>query len=162
MAKHLIEALKDLTKLHERFNGLAKEKAEAVKKSEMKTLDEVLKRESALIQELSACEKKRQIATSDWLHRQGLVKENVTVEEMIPYLEDEEGDELRFWQQRLLEEIRLWKEQNELNEQLIHESLRFVNMSLDAFQPKQSENYARPNRGHSYAEERRSVFDSKA
>ncbi|WP_183163858.1 flagellar protein FlgN [Alteribacter keqinensis] len=158
----LTAVLKELTQLHQLFNELAKEKTEAVRKGQIEDLEKIMKQETACIHQLKKLEEKRQRATSVWLETQGLVKENVTVEEIIPYLDDEEQKELTLWQTRLLEQITMWKEQNDLNEQLIEESLRFVNMSLDVFQPNRSENYSRPDTGHSHTEERRSIFDSKA
>ncbi|WP_157812110.1 flagellar protein FlgN [Alteribacter populi] len=159
----LTAILKQLTQLHERFNEQALEKRDAVKVGDMQGLETIMKTESALIQELRKLEKMRQVVTSSWLESRGLVKENVTVEEILTHLGESDREEMSKWQTRLVEQIQLLKEKNELNEQLIQESLRFVNMSLDAVQPqRETENYTRPNQQINAYDTPQSLFDSKA
>src|SRR5690554_2452611 len=144
--QEIVTIFKALTAVHEKFNEKAIEKQEAVKKGNMQALDQLLKEESALIQQLGKLENTRQHVVNAWMQEKGFVKENVTFEQLMKFFTEENKEELLHWEQRLVQEITKLKQQNELNQQLIEESLRFVNMSLDAMQPKQEfSNYHNPS-----------------
>lgn len=169
MAKEveIITIFKALTAVHEKFNEKAIKKEEAVKKNDIPTLNELLKEESALIQQLRKLENTRQHVVHAWMQEKGFVKEDVTFEQLLKFFPEEHKEELQQWKERLVSEITKLKDQNELNQQLIEDSLRFVNMSLDAMQPQQEfSNYQKPTSSRRGMDEdigfgNRSLFDSK-
>ncbi|MBU9711766.1 flagellar protein FlgN [Evansella tamaricis] len=165
--QELITIFQAMTALHERFNDKALQKQEAVKKGDIPGLEKVMKEESALIQQLRKLETTRQHAVKTWMEEKGLVKEDITMDALLQFFPEEERKELQHWQQRLVMEIKKLKEQNELNQQLIEESLRFVNISLETVQPQQQfGNYHRPSgktgEDDDLGSGTRPLFDSKA
>lgn len=168
MAKEqeIITIFKALTAVHEKFNEKAVQKERAVIKNDIDTLDEILKEETALIQQLRKLENTRQHVVNEWMKKKGYVKEDVTFGKLLDTFPGEYKDELLQWKERLEEEITKLKNQNELNGQLIEDSLLFVNMSLDLMQPQQQfNNYQKPTAkggDDDFDIGNRSLFDSKA
>ncbi|WP_280769576.1 flagellar protein FlgN [Salipaludibacillus daqingensis] len=136
MEQELIQIFQAMTVLHERFNEQAVRKEEVIKTGDMQGLEQVMKDESPLIQHLRKLENTRQHLVQEWMKEKGLVKENVTMEQLTPLFPEKDREDLLYWQQRLMTEIQKLKEQNNLNQQLLEDSLRFVNLSLDAMNPQ--------------------------
>lgn len=164
MSKQFVQIIQAMTVLHEKFNKSAKEKLTVIKEGDMTALERIMKDESVLIQQLHKLEATRLHEVEVLAAGKGLVKEDVTIETLLPFFSEGERKEVEHWQDRLLSEIMELKQQNDLNQQLLEESLRFVNMSLDAMQPQsQFENYQVPNmKNKENTDTKHSLFDSKA
>lgn len=163
MSKAIIQVLADLIKLHQRLNEFALEKTEIIKKNDMPSLDALLKKESAFIQQLRKLEEDRLYVTSDYMRSKGIETEGVTMAKLIELMPKEEQPLLKKLQQALLSEIERLRTNNELNQQLLLDSLRFVNFSLDLIAPEPEEvNYQRPTKTETGPSHGRSLFDSKA
>ncbi|WP_026672376.1 flagellar protein FlgN [Alkalihalobacterium bogoriense] len=162
--KNIAEVLQELLSVHQAFRKLAKEKAEVLKKGDMPALDQLIKKEAVVIQQLKKLEQDRLFVVEQYLHSKGLVTEGVTMAQLIQMTSPEEQEVLEKLQQELLEEIEGLKAENELNQQLIQDSLRFVNLSLDMLSPQQDEdvNYKRPKSNQYEGGASRSIFDSRA
>ncbi|UCZ52696.1 flagellar protein FlgN [Bacillus shivajii] len=163
MSKQLAQILQAMTAIHKKFNDQAKEKQAVIKEGDMAQLEQLMKDETVLIQQLRKLEATRQHTVEQWMADKGLVKEDVTMETILQFF-PEERTELEEWQEKLLHEIEQLKQQNDLNQQLLEESLRFVNMSLDSMQPQSHfQNYGRPDvKTEEGPAPERSLFDSKA
>ncbi|SES30264.1 FlgN protein [Salipaludibacillus aurantiacus] len=166
MVEQLIQIFQAMTVVHERFNEQAARKEEVIKKGDMPGLEQVMKEESPLIQQLRKLENTRQRLVQEWLEQKGIIKEDITMDKLIPLFPEKEREDLQYWQQRLMTEIHKLKDQNELNEQLLEDSLRFVNLSLDAMSPQnQFAGYGGDGSnddGEDFGPGGRSLFDSKA
>ncbi len=162
-AKEIIAVIAEMIKLHKTFNELAIEKTDIIKKSDIKALDMLIKKEGALIHQLNQLEQKRMSVVEAFLNRKGLVTEGVTMEQVIEMAPKEEQPILTKLQRALMSEIDRLKKNNEQNQQLIEDSLRFVNLSLDLLAPEPEEiNYQRPAQKNYDSDTKRSIFDSKA
>lgn len=159
----IASVLADLIKLHKQFNEMAKEKTEIIRKNDMPALDQLLKKETALIKQLKKLEQDRLFVVNEYLRKKGIAREGVTMAGLIEMASGSEQVVLNKLQKGLLSEIEQLKEQNALNQQLLEDSLRFVNLSLDLIAPDPEDvNYRRPNsRGYEDGMNR-SIFDSKA
>lgn len=168
MEQKLIQIFQAMTVVHERFNEQAVRKEEAIKTGDMEGLDQVMKEESPLIQQLRKLENTRQHLVQQWMKDKGLVKENVTMDHLTPLFPEKEREDLQYWQQRLMTEIHKLKEQNSLNQQLLEDSLRFVNLSLDAMNPQDQNQFisysgdGEKDDADDFKPGGRSLFDSKA
>lgn len=163
-AQAIAAVLADMIKLHKIFNELATEKTEIIKKGDMPALDQLLKKETLLLKKLKKLEQDRLFVVNEYLTFKGMAKEDVTMDELIQSATRDEQDVLQRLQKGLLSEIQLLQQHNELNQQLIADSLRFVNLSLDLIAPDPEEmTYQRPTKKKAYDEgQGRSIFDSKA
>ena len=161
-AQLIITCMKKLVQVHRTFNDLAEEKTVTLTKGDISHLRSLLQKESAILKQLQQLEQERARLVRFFINGKGLVTEGGTLNELIPHVTNEEKEELLSLQKDLIEQIEILKKKNELNQQLIQDSLRFVNLSLDVLQPElDTGNYGRTNKDDDEPMGR-SLFDSKA
>ncbi|MCM3716129.1 flagellar protein FlgN [Alkalihalobacillus oceani] len=162
--KAITELLEALITIHHELNKAAGQKVELIKKGDMPALEELVRAEAKLVRKAQATESMREKVVRTFLLSKGKVTENATLAEVKEWATTEEREQLDALQQQLVTELHLLKRQNELNQQLIEESLRFVNLSLDLMVPHQEDiSYKRPNeRDDQPYDTGHSLFDSKA
>lgn len=160
-AKSIIEALRKMTRLHEVMNSLAKQKTEFVKKGDIDSLRSLLKEENKQVQEIRQTEALLMQDTHDFLEQRGVITDTPTLSKVIE-ASDEKGI-LEHEKEKLEEQIEKLKQQNQLNQDLLAQSLQFVQMSLDVLQPNiESYNYNRSDNNPDTKQPSRSIFDSNA
>ena len=159
----LTEALKELVKVHIALNDLAKQKTDCVIKGDISNLNSFIQKEAVHIKQLQVLETARIRAVSQLAREEGFFMERGTIQEILPYLKEDQKKAVELLQKQLLEEVIKLKYENDLNRQLIEDSLRFVNLSLDMMQPEEdSGNYTRSTSDNEHAVAGRPIFDSKA
>ncbi|MFS8189046.1 flagellar protein FlgN [Rossellomorea marisflavi] len=160
----LTTTLDRLHKLHISLLDLSKRKTNIIKASEMDQLDGLLKDEQRHLAAIQTVENDRQIHSEQYTESNGRsFDEPPTLLQCMETAPQEEKEELSDWHGKLTAVITELKEQNELNQKLVYQSLQFVNMSLSALQPKDERtNYTRPNDDNKVPAPSRSLFDSKA
>ncbi|ARK32099.1 flagellar protein FlgN [Halalkalibacter krulwichiae] len=161
--KAITQLIERLFEIHEQLYHLAVDKLEPIKKGDMKALEQIVREESKLAHKLQTTEMLRQKVVRTYLFEQGEAKEGATMTDVKRYATKEEAEKLELLQQQLLDYAQKLKQQNELNQDLIAESLRFVNLSLDLMVPHQEDVSYHP---HEHEDRPigngRSIFDSKA
>ncbi|UXH43423.1 flagellar protein FlgN [Rossellomorea vietnamensis] len=162
-ATNLIATLEKLYKLHKSLFGLSVSKTDVIKKGDMSELDRVLMDEQKHLAAINTVEAERQRESSHYLQSRGVpFNEAPTISHCIEHSAPQDQETLAHWQGKLLGIIGELKDQNELNQKLVYQSLQFVNMNLSMTQPQpEQSNYSRPN-GEKKAQTSRSIFDSKA
>lgn len=156
-------ALKGLIQAHQSLNEIAAEKTEVLKNGDMQALNEIVQKEAVLIKELRKIEVNRFKLMAQFCQQKGLATEDVTLESLLSFATNEEQTVLRDLQRSLKEEVHRLKSQNELNQILIQDSLRFVNLSLDLLLPDQeSIHYQHPTQKSQKSSQNYTLFDSKA
>ncbi|WP_243356010.1 flagellar protein FlgN [Bacillus litorisediminis] len=142
MSEQVLQSqLEKLLQLHQEVLLLSQQKTEVVKKGDMENLQQILKKEQKLILELDRAEKERQAAA------QVIVPsaEKPTIENCLPQLSQEQQEKLIGLRDKLKEVIAQIELQNNLNYELIQQSLQFIHVSLNLFRPKEeSINYSPP------------------
>lgn len=168
MTKQLVQVMQALTKVHEQFNQQAKRKETAIIQGDMAELESVMKAESPLIQQLRKLENTRLHLVAAWKEDNRVFKKDATMEQLLPHFPESERSELSYWSDKLISEVRALQRQNERNQLLIEDSLKFVNMSLDQMTVG-NESYAGYSGNGKAADDTeadagpaRSLFDSKA
>ncbi|MEM5591534.1 flagellar export chaperone FlgN [Niallia circulans] len=92
----------------------------------------------------------------------GSEQKQTTLDDVIKTVDDQTKDILMEIKQKLVEVLGLIKTQNETNQQLINQSLQFIEVSLDLLKPDiDTYNYNRSESKTSYEKERYSIFESK-
>ncbi|ERN51974.1 flagellar protein FlgN [Alkalihalophilus marmarensis] len=163
-AQLVIQALAELLKLHQELNKKALQKPGAIKANDMNALSQVVREETKLIRAVQAADAKRARAAGELMRHKGEGREDATVQTLLTYTEGEDRLMIERLQQALLKEVSRLSEQNEQNKELIEESLRFVNLSLDLMVPQSEDvHYQHPTDKQEQTElYSRSAFDSKA
>ncbi|GKU83403.1 flagellar protein FlgN [Niallia sp. NCCP-28] len=140
----LIDILEKMVKLHKSLHAIAGNKTEVIKKGDIEPLQQIMKDEQAHIMSIQKLEAARQNAAKKIAPE--LLHPSLT--DCIKRLNQEEAAKVAETADNLKQIIMDLKEANTLNQQLLTQSLQFVNVSLNAFKPtNRSINYGRPLNG---------------
>jgi flagellar biosynthesis/type III secretory pathway chaperone len=162
-AKQLIELLEKHVKLHKGLLELANKKTEALKKGDMEALSEMMKEEQKYIVAIKQIEKERILAVEKIISALGHTQTEPTLTTCIELVEEPERRALERLRDNLVAIVAELRNINELNQQLLQQSLQFVNMMLDMIMPQLPEvNYKKPNMSPVSYGSSPSLFDSKA
>ncbi|MDR7073156.1 flagellar protein FlgN [Fictibacillus barbaricus] len=143
--------LERLFKSHEDLLSLGERKTEALKTGDMKALDLLLKEEDIQVKKLQVIEKERLIKFA-----------NVTVSDVLEQADELEKDKLFSLQEKLVKAYEALKSRNELNQDLLEQSLQYVNMTLSMVQPTGEPATYSKTKTNPYNPNHSSLFDSKA
>lgn len=156
----LIDILEKQFKLHEKLYDLSLAKTELIKKGDMEGLQSILKDEQTFVAAIQTMEVKRQESAKQLLGKED--ESEITLTDCIAAVTEDQKDSLDALQSNLISIIEKLQAQNELNQMLTHQSLQFVNMTLDMLQPRQEAmNYSRPDQ-QTAKKPAVSLFNSKA
>ncbi|RWZ55036.1 flagellar protein FlgN [Halobacillus fulvus] len=159
--QQVVQLMGQMKQLNESLLSLSHKKTEAIKTNDMNSLQQLLTMERKHVQAINKVEKERIEAVTRWYNEHEIPATDPTVSEMLTYLEGEEHQQLHNAYNELILVLSELKNQEQLNAELIQQSLQFVNVSLDMLEPSLEQ----VNYGHQPgvdAKSKRSVFDSKA
>lgn len=156
-AQKLIETLDKMVRLHERLLQLAEKKTEVIKLNDMNGLDQLLKDEQKYVAAIQTMESQRKQQVMELTGRG-----DATLSDCIRQAPADERERLQELQRGLFQYVKELKEQNELNQQLVYQSLQFVNMSMGLLQPQpERATYSHPAKHRSQQPHKQSMFDSQ-
>jgi flagellar biosynthesis/type III secretory pathway chaperone len=143
--------LERLFKSHEDLLALGERKTEVLKLGDMKALDVLLKEEDLQVKKLQLIEKERLLKFA-----------NVSLVDVLDQADGTEKENLIQLQEQLIQIHEALKSRNELNQELLEQSLQYVNMSLSMVQPETEPVTYSKLRTNGYNSSNTSLFDSKA
>jgi flagellar biosynthesis/type III secretory pathway chaperone len=135
-AEKLISTMEKLLKLHKSLYELAQKKTEKVKIGDIDALNQILKDEQAHLTAINLLENERQKYTSSLVPG----TEKPTMEDCIAVVDESARNKLDRLRSELKNMITEIQQRNELNQQMLFQSLQFVNLSLNLIAP-QPEDY---------------------
>ena len=135
-AEQLISTMEKLLKLHKSLYEVAQKKTETVKIGDIGALNHILKDEQAHLTAINLLENERQKYTSSLVPR----TEKPTIEECLAVVDESTRNKLDHLRSELKNTITEIQQRNELNQQMLFQSLQFVNLSLNLIAP-QPEDY---------------------
>ncbi|MFD1334158.1 flagellar protein FlgN [Oceanobacillus iheyensis] len=160
MSEKIISKINKLLELHQEILELSKKKTIEIKDGHVDALQTLLAKERKLARQLQQCEEERMQVVQEWSAEHRLSKTNPTISEIIDYIEEDKQKQLLTMATSLTDTIKELKKQEQLNQVLLNESMKFVQLSLDLMNPTiKTMNYG-SEKGMNEAS--RSVFDSKA
>ncbi|UII55617.1 flagellar protein FlgN [Cytobacillus spongiae] len=158
--KDVISNLEKLTMLQKSLVNISMQKTEIIKSEDVEPLNQLIKNESKHIQVIKKIEADL-IAISKEVN--GMEEDSPTITDLIHLAEGDEQERLLALKQELEETIGALTKRNRLNQQLLEQSLQFIQVSMDLLNPTiDSYNYEKPNQSSEYEELNRSIFNSKA
>lgn len=157
----IIQSLINLLQIHEELIEISKQKTEIIKEGSTEKLQKIVITEYKQVQKLEQAELKRHEAVKKWFIETDNQKKEMTITQMLNVITDEaEKDRLGEITLQLTKAITELKRQEQLNEELLQQSLQFVQVSLNAINPTlQQMNYGN---NQQTARTEISAFDSKA
>ncbi|WP_297990094.1 flagellar protein FlgN [uncultured Anoxybacillus sp.] len=127
----MIDLMQKLLKLHRGLLQLAKQKTEAIKKSDIGALQDMMNKEQTYVMAIRQLESERMRLLAH------LPEEERTVRRFAEQLPQQERGALLELADELSALIGELKQQNELNMQLLQQSLQFIHFTLDAIMPNE-------------------------
>lgn len=158
--RSVTQTLTELQSIHEELIHVSKQKTNIIKEGSVTKLQQLLRKERHYLKLLENAETKRQNEVEKWfLQQPSLLDKTITT--MLPLITDEgDHENLEKMTIALTKSITRLKQQEQLNQELIEQSMQFVQISLDLMSPTiESLNYSNKQ---NQKQQRRSVFDSKA
>lgn len=132
----IIQSLQKLIGLHESLLEISKQKTAVVKEGSVESLQPLLLKERKHVQALEQAETKRQKAVQVWVAEHIPGMEQATITGILEVLNDEQSKkELEKVTITLTETITELKQQEQLNQSLIQQSMQFVELSLNMMKP---------------------------
>lgn len=138
-AESLIVIMNKMFKLHKSLYELTVKKTDIVKKGDTAALDQLLKDEQAHVAAINKLEQERLVVSNAIVPAASLQE--------IAEANPSEKDKLLQIKEDLVGVISDIKARNELNQQLIHQSLQFINFSKSLVMPQEKEINYRPPAG---------------
>jgi flagellar biosynthesis/type III secretory pathway chaperone len=155
----LISIMNKLIKLHKSLYELSVKKTDIVKKGDMDDLNLLLKDEQAHMAAINKVEQERLAEAKSILP----IADNPSLLEIANLANPAEKDLLFEKKKKLLKLINEIKDRNELNQQLIHQSLQFINFSKSLVVPQEREiNYGPTAGKKTQPGQTPGMFNSKA
>ncbi|WP_026694345.1 flagellar protein FlgN [Peribacillus kribbensis] len=162
-AQNIISAMAKLLKLHKSLLDLARQKTEIVKQGSMEELNRIMIDEQKHVKAITVVEAEREQAVAMFLAAQGSYHLQPSLAACLEFAAEEERTQFITLREDLKALVYELKDANFLNQQLIYQSLQFINMSLDMVRPRpQAFNYERPMAAGAASAAPRSYFNSKA
>lgn len=143
---NIVATLEKLEKMHKSLLELAVAKTDHIKQGDMEKLDQMIKNEQAHIAAIDTLEQQRQSMVTDYLRAKGIaLTDTPTVADVIDAASSTETadatEALISVRQRLMEVLDKLKNQNDLNQKMVFNSLQMIHITLDAMRPRQQEQF---------------------
>ncbi|WP_245843942.1 flagellar protein FlgN [Oceanobacillus rekensis] len=161
MTHVMTQSLEQLVRIHEDLLAVSIDKTSKVKDGSIDDLQALLVKERKLIRLSEQAEGNRQHTVRAWCEKNGMALEDATITNILQHVTDKaEQVKMEKAAIKLTDVITKLKQQEQLNQVLISQSMQFVQLSLDLMSPTlKSMNYGA---GSEMESPSRSVFDSKA
>lgn len=161
----VLQTMSELNDVHLTLLELAEQKKHALIHNQVEQLTQIVTKENKLLKRIGELDQQRVEAIGNFLIEKGY-KPNprVTVSDLTKIIFNaEEKRTLVDSQKQLLATIRKLREYNELNQQMIEQSLAFINYSIDIMSGSDGDEliYSNPNQTSS-GSGRKGLFDAKA
>lgn len=161
----LLETIDKLQEAHEALLELAKVKTPVLVSNDIDQLNMIVNRENKWVRSIAEANQQRLQLVGTYLITRGYnPNPKITVSDLIKVIfKAEEKQALSHAQQKLLATIKELKECNYINQQLIEQSLSFIDYSIDLVlgAPEDDVVYQNPNL-QAYGTKRPGIFDTKA
>lgn len=162
-ADKIIQSLENLHLLHKSLYQIAKKKTDIIKSGDIDALRSLINDETKHIQAIRKFETELSRNATTFLEQNGYSKSDFKLNDCINILIEPAKTKVTQLKIALENQIKELKYQNDLNQEMLEQSLQFVNLSLDIILPDiDSFNYDRPGQNLQTGQEGRSIFDSKA
>jgi flagellar biosynthesis/type III secretory pathway chaperone len=155
--KNLISVMEKLLKLHQSLYELSAKKTDIVIKGDLDALNQIIKDEQAHISAISKLEGERQKVAGEILPG----TEKPTISDCMEAADGAEKEALGQLRTELMEIVSKIKDQNEVNQQMIHQALQFVQGTMNLVTPQQVEFNYGPQAGKTSGQTS-GLFNSKA
>lgn len=161
----LLEIMNKLQEAHEALLELAQNKTPLLVSNDIDRLNMIVSKENKWLRLIAEANQQRVQCIGSYLISRGYnPNPNITISDLIKVIfKVEEKLALSQAQQKLVATIKLLKKENEINQQLIEQSLAFINYTIDLVLGAPEDDVVYQNPSHqTYGAKRAGLFDTKA
>ncbi|UJF33230.1 flagellar protein FlgN [Paenibacillus hexagrammi] len=161
----VISIMREQIDLHDSLLTLGHQKKAVLINNEVALLNQIVLKESKLIKQIEALEKQRMMEISSFLLSRGFnPNPKITITDLIRVVfKAEDKVKLQEHQRELFGKIQELQKVNELNQQMIRQSLSFIDYSLNVLVGDQGDELLYSNPMHQQSQlKRNGYFDTKA
>lgn len=159
----LYDLLDNLIQLHRAMYTLASQKKDVLVKGKIDELVAITRQEQKLIKGVTAAETARQTVVKELSVEKGFALQEGTLAELIKLTTSaEEKVRLTSYRDELTRVVTELRNANDLNQQLLEQSLDFVNMTLDLITDTPEDDYIYGKPDHDIRQANRTFFNKKA
>jgi hypothetical protein len=159
----LLTVLEKIVKLQKSLHQIALKKTDILKADDIEALSQLMKDELKHIKAIEMVNGEREQIQRQLANELLLPPTNITISQLLKSSMLKDKESLRKLQAKLIEQTQSLKGINEFNQQLLQQSLNFVNLNLDLVLGQQeSSNYTDNTSNEEESTASRSLFDSKA
>jgi flagellar biosynthesis/type III secretory pathway chaperone len=139
----LLQLLEKMITLQKSLYQLSLKKADMLKNDDIDALSQLIKNELSHIKAMEAFDQKREDVQRNLAFDLGISSQNLRISDFLYQEGVKEKDRIKELQLELIDTTENLKKQNEFNQELLTQSLNFVNLNLDLFMGQQdSGNYS--------------------
>ncbi len=139
--------LTTMIETHETLAVIAEEKLEVIKKGDMDALQSIINREEVSVRIIQQLEGQREKALEAWVRENTDGSGTYRLSDVINTVPEQEAEELLMIQKRLAEAVLDLRSANDLNQQLLYQSMQWVQLNLNLLQPQAPQvNYGNPKK----------------
>ncbi|MFC7393839.1 flagellar protein FlgN [Scopulibacillus cellulosilyticus] len=148
MVEELINNLKTIISGHKMLNQLAAAKIQVIKDGDVKQLNQIINQEEKVICRIRQLEKDREMIVKAILQKKNVSGEHTpALTEILAYIPSVYHHQLKQLRGELVQQIESLKETNDLNQQLLRQSLQWVHLNINLLQPQPTlNNYQHPGK----------------
>jgi len=160
----LMDVLNDLYKLHVEMLELAKHKRQVLIEGKINELSKIIQIESNWVKKVGKLEEERMVVLQNLLKEKGLSFQHVTMADLSKILTSpKEKEQLQQMSSKLSEVMEEIKQINDLNTQLVQQSLDYIDHTYRMlFEDNKEEiTYSNP-KNKPMTKQKKSIFDQKA
>jgi hypothetical protein len=158
----LLNILEKMVKLQKSLYQIALKKMDILKADDIEALGQLMKDELKHIKAIEMVNGERDRIQRQLANELLLPPTNITISELLKSSILKDKESLKRLQNELVEQTQSLKEINEFNQQLLQQSLNFVNLNLDLVLGQQELGNYTDNSSDEEESTSRSLFDSKA
>ncbi|WP_139295326.1 flagellar protein FlgN [Paenibacillus sp. NAIST15-1] len=162
--QRIIGSLTLLNDLHKQLLDIAEEKKQVIIKNDVEGLSQLMTKESRLLKQVAEADEERLQATQEFIQEKGIRSQlNLTVTEIARLVfQAEERVELLNIQRDLSDTLHKLKESNVIIQELLQQSLSFVEYSLNLYMSRPEDEVVYQHPAQASSSTPRSMFDTRA
>jgi flagellar biosynthesis/type III secretory pathway chaperone len=161
-AQKMLDLLTKQLKLNKSLLQIAQQKTDILKTGDIKVLNTMMKDEQTHIAAINQLEQVRKKEAVMLLGGHPMQWNEPTLSDLLDIVNEEEREKLQTLQKELVKCIHQLKERNALNQELIMQSMQFINLNLDMLSPQMQIEAYNYQKEETQLIQNRSLFNSKA
>ncbi|MHB8064216.1 MAG: flagellar protein FlgN [Ruminiclostridium sp.] len=161
LAKQLTDVLNQENEIYDTLSKISNNKTNLIVGGKVNELESIVKVEQSLIIKISKLEDQREKIVDKLCSLLGKKPEEITISGLAEQLGQNESDELKACQDKMVNNIKNLKNANDLNSKLIKSSLEYIDFSINMMTSIDTMNNSYGSSGHSGDTKKRNLFDVK-